>query len=124
MKPSIFPLLSADPAVRAVLGTNPVRVFPFGQAPENVQDPYCVWQFVGQPENYIGNQRPHVDSHAVQFDVYGVSAASVEAAGNAIQDAVEGFKHATISSFGATTRDAATGRYRYTLHADWWQIRS
>lgn len=124
MKPSIFPLLSADPAVRATLGTSPVRVFPFGQAPENVQDPYCVWQFTGTPENYINNQRPHVDSHAVQFDIYGVSAASVESAGNAIQDAIEGFKHATISSFGATTRDAATGRYRYTLHADWWQTRS
>lgn len=124
MKPSIFPKLSTNAAVRAALGTNPVRVFPFGQAPENVQDPYCVWQFTGSPENYINNQRPHVDSYAVQFDVYGLTAASVETAGDAIQAAIEAHNHATITSFGTTSRDAETGRYRYTLAADWWQIRS
>lgn len=124
MKPPVFPIVAADPAVRATLGTNPVRVFPFGQAPDNVVDPYCVWQFTGQPENYLGNQRPDVDSYAVQFDVYGLTAASVEAAGDALQAVIEGFKHATVSSYGGTTRDAATNRYRYAFTADWWTPRS
>lgn len=125
MKPPVFPVLSADPSVRAVLTAGGVtRIFPFGQAPEGVQDPYCVWQLTGQPENYINNQRPNVDSYAVQFDVYGTTAASVETAGDAIQAAIEGHKHATVISYNGTTRDPATGRYRYSLTADWWNIRS
>lgn len=125
MKPPVFPVLSADPGVQAVLTADGVtRIFPFGQAPEGVQDPYCVWQLTGQPENYINNQRPNVDSYAVQFDVYATTAASVETAGDAIQAAIEGHKHATVSSYNGTTRDTATGRYRYSLTADWWNIRS
>lgn len=125
MKPPVFPVLSTDPGVRAVLTANgTTRVFPFGQAPEGVQDPYCVWQLTGQPENLLGNQRPKVDSYSVQFDVYGTTAASVETAGDAIQAAIEGHKHSTVNSYGATTRDPTTGRYRYILLADWWVPRS
>jgi hypothetical protein len=125
MKPPVFPVLSADPGVRAVLTADGVtRVFPFGQAPENVRDPYCVWQLTGQPENLLGNQRPKVDSYSVQFDVYGTTAVSVESAGDAIQAAIEGHNLSTVSSYGGTTRDSETGRYRYSLTADWWVPRS
>ena len=53
----IFATCAADPAVTALLGTAPVRLFPFGMAPAGVVKPYAVWQQVGN-EPGARRQRP------------------------------------------------------------------
>lgn len=118
MTPPVFSTVSASAAVKAALGTNPVRVFPFGQAPDTVADPYCVWQITGgTPENYLTNT-PDNDFYVVQFDVYGTTDASVTAAAKALRDAIEPKAHITL--WGGTTRDPATKRFRLMFSADWW----
>ena len=42
MMPPIFPTAAASAASRAVLGTAPVRFFPFGAAPQDVALPYTI----------------------------------------------------------------------------------
>ena len=64
----------SNAAVTNLLGTNPVRFFMFGLAPDDVQYPYAVWQVVsGSPENYLNN-RPQIENHVIQIDVYSNSA--------------------------------------------------
>lgn len=122
MIPPVFKTVSGDPAVQAALGTNPVRVFPFGQAPDNVADPYCVWQINGgTPENYLGH-RPDNDFYVIQFDVYGTSDASVTAGAKALRDAIEPKAHITL--WGGTDRDPQTKRFRLMFHVSWWVQRS
>jgi len=118
MTPPVFPVLSTSAAVRAQLGASPCRVYPFGLAPDGVVDPYCVWQDQGgAPEIYMGT-RPDIDQWIVQFDVYGTSAESVEAAGKAIRDAIE--IRYPVTAWLGTTRDPGTKRYRLTFMSSWW----
>lgn len=122
MTPQVFPTLSANAAVRAALGASPTRIYPWGLAPDNVADPYCVWQVIsGTPNNFLGC-RPNMDYFAVQFDVYGVTEPSVVAAAKAIRDALE--PRQQISSWGSADRDSATKRYRFNFSVNWWQPRS
>lgn len=61
--PPLFPLCASDSSVTALLGTNPVRLFMFGMAPQGVQKPYAVWQMVGgSPESYLSG-RPDSEGH-------------------------------------------------------------
>ncbi|STT07338.1 Protein of uncharacterised function (DUF3168) [Klebsiella michiganensis] len=53
----IFSVCAASQAVKDLLGTNPVRLYPFGIQDDNIVYPYAVWQNIGgSPENYL-NQR-------------------------------------------------------------------
>lgn len=64
----IFPLINASPAVKAIIGSNPVRFYQFGMAAEKVVYPYAVWRRVyGSPENYLGD-RPGIDTLTLQID--------------------------------------------------------
>jgi hypothetical protein len=112
----IFEICSASLAVTALIGTNPVRLFPFGLAPQEVQTPYVLWQNVGgSPENYLGSL-PDADGYSIQIDVYGVNASDVTNVALAIRDAVE--PGAYITGWGNTNRDFATGLYRYNFTVD------
>lgn len=117
MIPPIFTICAAASGVTALLGTKPVRLFPFGEAPEKVAAPYAVWQLVGgAPENYLGTL-PDLDLLPTQVDVYGDSAASVLAVAAALRTAIE--PHAHITRWRGQTRDAETGRYRFSFDVDW-----
>lgn len=121
MSPPIFQTVKNDPAVQAALGVNPTRVYPFGRAPDVPADPYCVWRVIGgEPENYL-SCRPGIDRFNVQFDVYGTSAASVEAAALALRNAIELNCHIVL--WLGTDRDKDTGRYSLQFSADWWTHR-
>lgn len=113
MFPPIFTIVSSNAAVRSALGTNPVRLFPFGFAEEGTLMPYAVWQGVGGlPENYMSNV-PDIDSYLVQVDIYGTSAASVRSAAIAVRDALEPTAH--VVSWRGESKDNKTHRYRYSF---------
>ncbi len=121
MYPPVFDRANASAAVKAVLGTNPLRVYMFGMAPQNVQYPYAVWQVVaGAPENYI-NDLPDIDSFTTQIDVYATSATQARSGAQALRDAFEPYAH--IMSWRGDSRDAETGAYRTSFDLDWWADR-
>jgi hypothetical protein len=121
MYPPLFAIVSVDLTVRTVFGTNPVRVFPFSGAPENVTLPYAVWQTIGgSPENYVGNA-PDIDSFFVQVDVYATTAASARDGAEALRDAIE--PRAYIVAWRGESKDPATQHYRYSFDVNFFTAR-
>lgn len=114
----IFETCAASAEVRAVLGEHPVRLFPFGEAPEGVNKPYATWQGIGgRPEPNI-NQRPEIDLFGLQVDVFAASVSDARDAARALRDAIE--PHAHVTRWGGESRDPSTGSYRVTFDVDWW----
>ena len=117
MFPPIFQVAAADPGVTALLGIDPVRLFPFGEAPEGTPLPYAVWQLVsGSPENYLAG-RPDMDGFTLQIDVYAATGSSVRAVGAALRDSIELRAH--ITRWGGESKDEATNRYRLSFDVGW-----
>jgi len=113
MYPQLFEIASVDAGVRDILGTDPVRLFLFGSAPDTVALPYAVWQVVGgSPESYITNT-PDIDLFTVQIDVYGSTPNSARAAAEALRDVIE--LTAEISSWRGGHKDIESGAYRYSF---------
>lgn len=117
MLPPIFKVCAAAPAVTALLGAGPTRLYPFGEAPEHVTAPYAVWQVVsGAPENFLAD-RPDMDSFTLQVDVYAASEAAARAVAGAIRDAIE--LQAYIVRWGGQSKDPETDSYRISFDVDW-----
>lgn len=114
----IFPVCASSPEVTALLGSNPVRIYPFGIQDDNVIYPYAVWQNLpgGGPENYL-NQRPDADKFSLQIDVYADTADEAMLAAQAIIYAIE--LKANIVRYGPQDRDESTLKYRYSFDVDW-----
>lgn len=117
MYPPIFATCAASAAVTALLGTAPTRLYPFGEAPQDVAYPYAVWQTVsGSPENYLGD-RPDLDSYTVQVDVYADTGSSARAASAALRDAIEPAAH--VIAWRGESVEPETKRYRISFDVDW-----
>lgn len=117
----IFAVCSASPDVTALLGTAPVRLHLFGEAPEGVTKPYVVWQTIGgDPENYLEG-RPNTDKFELQIDVYGTTASQVRSVAKAIRDAIE--LTAYVTRWNGESKDVLTKTYRYSFDVDWWVSR-
>jgi hypothetical protein len=115
MFPPVFATAAASPAVQAVFGSNPTRVYPFGEAPQGVTAPYATFQTVsGSPENYLA-QRPDSDEFRVQLDVYAATPTAARNAAKALRDALEPLGY--VVSWNGEFRDADTNLYRYSF--DW-----
>ena len=113
----IFAVCAADPAVTALLGSSPLRIYPFGEAPEGVPKPYMVWQTIGgSPENYLAH-RPDIDGFGLQIDVYGLCVTQTRDVAKAIRNAIE--LKATITRWGGDSHDPKTKTYRYSFDVDW-----
>lgn len=121
MIPPVFDILKASTAVKALVGNNPVRVFPFGSAPQNVTRPYATYSvFNGQPENYL-DQVPDIDNMGTQIDVWADSVSSCEAVSVAIRNALEPSAHMT--SFSGNDRDPETRLFHCRMDFDFFEGR-
>lgn len=117
----IFPLIAADPACTALLGTGHVRFYPFGKAPFGVEYPYAVWRRItGSPENYIGDL-PDMDGYTLQIDIYAQTDASVRAVAKAMRDAIEPRAH--IVRWGDEGEDPETKSLHIDFDVDWYESR-
>lgn len=123
MFPPVFAILNGSAAVKAIFGSNPLRIYTFGAAPakgaQGYAVPYAVFQTVfGSPENYLG-ETPDLDRWGVQIDVYaadttpGTGAANARAGAKAIRDALEPVAY--VTSWDGEGRDETTQLFRYTL---------
>lgn len=118
----VFPLLSADPAVAAIVGTNPVRIFPGGVLPQDAVIPAISWLVVaGVPENLLADRTP-VDNQRVQIDCWADTFPAANALFEAVRTALEGSAYlvAINDPQGTSTNtqfDPNTRRYR--ISSDW-----
>src|SRR5690606_36083916 len=89
MYPDIFQLAKNSAAVTTLLGSNPVRFWPFGTAPQGEDRPYAVHQLVyGTPSNTLSCP-PSEDLLGVQVDCYAKSVSSARSVAAALRDAIE-----------------------------------
>lgn len=125
MLPELFPILRDASAVTALIGSNPVRCYRHGSAPQGVTAPYVTWYVVsGTPENSI-SEMPRVDNYSIQIDCWsdntGSGSTGVETLAKAVRDAVE--PHAHMTSVAINDRDPETMRYRLGLTFTFWHRR-
>lgn len=112
-----YTVCKADPQVQALLGGAEPRVYPFGEAPQDVAKPYVVYQWIGgNPFNML-NCRPDADSVTLQVDAYGLTPQSSTEAAKAIRNAVE--LHSYLTSYRGNMRDDETKLYRTSFDLDW-----
>ena len=122
MYPPVFTIAAQSPAVTAVLGSHPVRYYPFGKVPQNETRPYAVWQVVyGAPDNSLSCV-PTEDSYGVQVDAYAKTATDAREVAAALRDAFEeSFNH--VVSWNGEFWESATGLYRVSFTAEFWTTR-
>lgn len=121
MYPPVFALANASVAVKAIFGTTPVRVFPFGEATQQTARPYAVWQSITiLPENYLG-EVPDTDQMGVQLDVYANTAAAARNGAQALRDLYQ--QHGYITAMREWPKEPDTNLYRYQMDIDFWQPR-
>ena len=87
--PPVFQTLKASAEVKAIVGTNPPRIYRHGSAPQYTDRPYISWFLVsGIPENNLSDPPP-ADRSTVQIDAWHPEDAGVELLAHAIREAVE-----------------------------------
>lgn len=112
----IYDILSSSAKLLELLG-DPLRAFPFGDAPQGVVYPYVTWQTIGgRPENYLGN-RPDMDVPGVQFDVWAQDSFDAEQVAKALEYAIETECH--VTAYNGTMRDPQTMSYRVSFTTNW-----
>jgi len=108
---SLFPLIKQSPACTAVLGTNPVRFFEFGTAPQLETLPYATFQIInGTPFNALSGPAA-ADQITYQIDAWAKSASEIKTLANAIREAIEGSGYIVFFNSG---KDEESGLFRYT----------
>ena len=117
MDTPFFKVCKADPTVQALLGGALPRIYPFGQAPQEIAKPYVVYQWIGgSPFNMI-NCRPDADRASLQVDVYGLTTQSTTTVAKAIRNAIE--LDSYITGYRGDMRDDETKLYRTSFDVDW-----
>lgn len=121
MFPPVFSLAQGSTPVKAIFGTNPIRIYPFGEAPQGVMVTYAVWQSIGiLPENYL-RDNPDSDQMSCQIDVYGAGAKVVREGAQALRDLYQA--HGYVTAMREWAKDEQTNLYRYQLDVDFWVYR-
>ncbi len=117
MLPLVYPVLTGDAAVGALVGT---RVYRHGTAPQDVTAPYVTWSApAGLAENAF--EGAQADVWRIQVDCWSDGDAQVEALAHAVRAAIE--PHAHLGSYIANERDFETKRYRIGMIFDWIGLR-
>lgn len=123
MGPDIFSILKASPAVLAVLGSNPMRAWGFGHAPQKEQRPYATYQGAyGNPDNKLSCP-PSWDLWGVQFDAYAKTEGEAKAVVTALRDAIEATGN-YIVGWGNNGWDQPTGLWNISFTAEFWEERT
>lgn len=122
MIPPIFSILNASAPVKSLLGSKPLRFFPWSDAPQNVSKPYATYGvFNGNPINYI-DRVPDMDNLGTQVDVWASTTQSCIDVATAIRDALE--PHAHMISTQSYERDSETKLFRCRMDFNFFTGRS
>jgi hypothetical protein len=122
MIPPFFSIIAEAPTCQQYLGKEPkMRFFSFGEARQNTELPYAVWQMpTSVPANYLG-QLPDTDDARVQIDVYASTQENALLVARAIRDALEPHAHMTLASM--RSRDSVTRSHGFMLEFEFFTPR-
>jgi hypothetical protein len=117
MLPNLFPLLRDAAAVTAIIGTNPVRFYRHGFAPQGVVAPYVTHRSISlAPLNALSGL-PLADAGRQQISCWsdneGTGSTGVERLARAVRDAIE--PRWDVLDIRDMGRDPETGRFRIDL---------
>lgn len=122
MSVKLYEYAAASLAVTTLLGVNPVRFYPFGEAEEGVVSPYAVWQLVGgSPENLL-NEIPREDAFSVQVDAYAATGSVASAVAKALRESFE--PHGYVTAYNGDFREAETRLFRSSFTVEFLQSRN
>ena len=118
MLPPIYTILSTNTAVKNIVST---RIYPHGDAPQDVARPYVTWFLVADaPENNL-SELPDIDRQAVQIDIWAESGSAAVQLASAVRNAIE--PHAHVTNIALNGREPETGLYRFAIQIDYWITR-
>jgi hypothetical protein len=126
MFPPVFNWLKASNDVKAIVGTNPPRIYRHSSAPQTsdgkpMPNPYITWFFVGlQPLNNLSDPAP-ADRYPIQVDCWHQTDTGIEALAEAVRDALE--PHGVMTGLIANLREPETRLFRIGLTFDIWHGR-
>lgn len=116
MLPPVFQTLKASADVKAIVGTNPPRVYRHGNAPQDTTRPYIAWGLVfGDPQNNLSDLPPG-DRMTVQVDCYHPTDSGIEAMAQVVRDAIEPVAHMT--GVNVDLREPETKLFRISMTFD------
>lgn len=122
MLPNLFPTIRDSPAVTAIIGSNPVRFYPHGQATQTTVAPYITWRPISiVPQNNISTSACVDDSRcqlSCWSDNTGTGIDDVETLYAALRAAVEPYFMVLDVRVGG--RDTETQRYRIDVDVQVW----
>lgn len=123
--PSLAEIIANSSAVKALIGTAPIRFYPLGAAPQGVAAPYVTHRAIDVvPQNTL-SELPYTDGSRVQLSCWsdntGTGVTGVQTLARALRDAIEPFHHVlAIRDMG---RDFDTQRWRIDLDVSVWNHR-
>jgi hypothetical protein len=121
--PLVFPVLNV-PAIQALVGSSPARIYRHGSAPQGAAVPYITWfEVAGQPYDQISGA-PDSDFDTVQIDCWAGNGdpttndgdVQVETLALAVRNALDaaGFSNRMV----VNQRDPDTKRFHIGIEAD------
>jgi hypothetical protein len=114
MLPPIYPILSQDAATAAIVAT---RIYPHGEAPQDVASPYVTWFVVAAPPDLVLDGPPPSDRWTIQVDCWHPTSAGIVQLTSAVRSAIE--QHACVTTLFLNGREPETGLYRMALQLDY-----
>lgn len=123
MLPPVFATLKLSNAVKAIVGTNPPRIYRHGAAPQTTDKPYVTWFVLNAaPENNL-TSTPPIDRYTVQVDCWHQTDSGIETLAEAVRDAIEPYAHMTAMPINQREL-ADTKLFRIALQFDWFVARA
>jgi hypothetical protein len=121
MLPPVFQALKASTEIKAIVGTNPPRIWK-GMAPQRLQgtpqQPYITWMLIsGVPELNLSDPPP-ADRQSVQIDCWHTTEAGAEALAELVRDTLEAVTH--VTQYEGFPQDPETLLHRFSISADFW----
>lgn len=116
MIPPIFEVCRMSRDVQMLLGGQLPRLYPFGEAPQDVPKPYATYQLIsGAPDNTL--TVPESDHFSLQVDVFGRSQTETLNVFGALRDAVQ--QKGYVTGYNINGREEDTKLWRLSFDVDW-----
>lgn len=114
MLPPLYAALVTAPAVVAIVAD---RIYPHGEAPQDVTRPYITWQMInGTPENSLSDL-PDIDRCTLQINCWHPTSTGVVQLATAARAAVE--SHGHVTGIPVNQREPETRLYWIAIQMDW-----
>lgn len=114
----VYSALLASNAVKALIGSNPMRAYGHGNAPQDVAKPYVTFQTIsGSPTNNI-SENPDNDNSRIQVNCWSTQESQAKQLCDAVRDALEVQTHIVFGPLDDYEPD--TTLFRWLLHCEWW----